>query len=167
MNLIKLVINFIKLTRKKIKKLKGRIVVFDFDGTLTEFKYAENSLLPCKDDEIYEYSKMHNIYANARMLATMQYIVHKLNPENVYILTRTEKTLIDKKNACIHKNFPTIKQDHIFHVQTSDEKLDVLHNLHKVVKVNIVFVEDTFKTILDAEEKMSYIEGDHISSYIP
>ena len=148
-----------------LEGLKGHIVVFDFDGTMTEFRYAKESLLPCRDDEVYEYSMTHNIYANARMLETMKYIIANLDRERVFVLTRTETTLIDKKNEAILKNFE-INAENIFHVQDANNKLAVLRNLHNEFNENIVFVEDTFKTILNAEEAMSFVKGIHISSFL-
>ena len=156
---------YIERVRMMVDGLKDRIVVFDFDGTMTEFRYAEESLLPCRDDEIYEYSKTHNIYENARMLETIKYVISQLKKENVFVLTRTELTLIDKKNECILANFD-IEKDNIFHVQDANNKLAVLRNLHKRFNENVVFVEDTFKTILNAEEAMPFVKGIHISSFI-
>ena len=164
--LIILAIQYVRLVLNIVKMLQGKVVVFDFDGTMTEFHYAETSLLPCKDDDIYEYSKTHNIYANARILATMQYVIGRLNPDLVFVLTRTEQTLIEKKNACIYAEFPTIKKENIYHVQLAEQKLDVLKSLHDRFGTNIVFVEDTFKTILNAEECMPFVKGVHISSFL-
>ena len=156
---------FVNLIETILNGLKGHIVVFDFDGTLTEFRYAKESLLPCRDDEVYEYSKENNIYANARMLETMKYIIANLDKEKVFVLTRTETTLIDKKNEAILNNFE-INPENIFHVQDANNKLAVLRNLHKRFNENIIFVEDTFKTILNAEEAMSFVKGIHISSFL-
>ena len=165
-NLTVLANRFVAHIQNIVERLNGHVVVFDFDGTMTEFHYAETSLLPCKDDDIYEYSKTQNIYANARMLATMQYVIEQLDPDRVFVLTRTEATLIGKKNDCIYENFPTIKKDNIYHVQLADEKLHVLESIHKRFGTNVVFVEDTFKTILNAEETMPFIKGIHISSFL-
>lgn len=171
--LARLVIDFVKNVRSIVRQLKGKIVVFDFDGTMTEFRYAKNSLLPCRDDEIFEYSKSNNIYVNARMLAVVQYVIGRLNPDNVFVLTRTETTLIEKKNNSIYENYPTIKKENIYHVQLAEQKLDVLKSLLDRFGTDIIFVEDSFKTILNAEEAMPAkngkpgIKGMHISSWIP
>lgn len=156
---------FVNRIENILSQLKGHKVVFDFDGTMTEFHYAETSLLPCRDDEIMEYSKEYNIYENARMLATMQYIITNLNPNDVFVLTRTETTLIEKKNEAILKNFQMLPE-HIYHVQDANNKLTILRKLHKEYNTNIVFVEDTFKTILNAEEAMPFVKGIHISSFL-
>ena len=166
MNLKALAEAFEKHISNIVEKLQGKVVVFDFDGTMTEFHYAETRLLPCRDDDVYEYSKTHNIYANARMLGTMQYVISQLNPENVFVLTRTEKTLIDKKNECIYREFPSIKPENINHVQIAEKKLDVLRALHERFGTDVIFVEDTFKTILNAEESMPFVRGVHISSFL-
>ena len=110
--------------------LKNEIVVFDFDGTLTAFAYPyydqdekgkrilrkPNRLLPCRDDEIYEYSKTKNLYqpGTYKTLDCMKYIIKHLDANNIYILTRTEPTLIDKKNVCIQKNSRCLKENIFF-----------------------------------------------------
>lgn len=156
---------FAERIRNIVKGLQNQIVVFDFDGTMTEFRYSEKSLLPCRDDEIYEYSKTNNIYKDAHMLETMKYVISHLDIEKVYVLTRTELTLIEKKNSAILNNFQ-ILPEHIFHVQDANNKLAILRKLHKEHGKNIVFVEDTFKTILNAEEAMPFVKGIHISSFL-
>ena len=46
-----------------INLCKNKIVVFDFDGTLTKFKYASNRLLPCKQADIQKYAQSgKNLY---------------------------------------------------------------------------------------------------------
>ena len=71
----------------KINMMKDKVVVFDFDGTLTEFKYADKTLLPCTEAGLHEYSKTGNIYENVHILETMRYIISQLNSNDVYILT--------------------------------------------------------------------------------
>lgn len=156
---------YIEHIQRMVERLQDKIVVFDFDGTLTDFKYAENRLLPCRDDEIFEYSKTNNIYQNVRVLKTMQVIISQLNKENVFILTRTEETLVGKKNKVILENF-SIFMDNVYHVSRAEDKLQVLNELHRRFSQDIIFVEDTFKTILNAEETMPFIRGIHISSFI-
>ncbi len=156
---------FVEHIEKMIEGLQDNIVVFDFDGTLTDFKYAENTLLPCRDDEIFEYSMTNNIYQNVRVLKTMQFILSQLDKDKVFILTRTEETLIDKKNNVIFANFPVLFEN-VYHVKRVEDKLNVLNKLHNRFNRDIIFVEDTFKTILDAEETMSFVKGIHISSFI-
>ncbi|MBQ8806045.1 MAG: hypothetical protein IJZ68_06130 [Bacteroidaceae bacterium] len=166
--------------------LRDKVVVFDFDGTMTAFRYGAygKRLLPCKDDEIYEYSKTHNIYAGAyvpesadelekftpdgehaaRMLGIMQWLISELPQEHVFVLTRTEMTLIDKKNEAILKNFNVLPQN-IYHVQDSRRKVDVLDMIHERFGKDVYFVEDTFKTQLDAEEAHPWIHGVNISEF--
>lgn len=159
---------YMSILAEFLKELKDKIVVFDFDGTMTHFYYdiPNHRLLPCRDDEVYEYSKTHNIYENARMLATMQYVFANLPIHNVYVLTRTETTLIEKKNDAILNNFNVLPEN-IYHVQEAHKKLDVLKAIHEKHNADIIFVEDTFKTILNAEEAMDFVHGIHISALIP
>lgn len=167
--------------RKIIKMLKNEIVVFDFDGTLTAFAYPyydkdekgkrtlrqPNRLLPCRDDEIYEYSKTKNLYqpGTYKTLDCMKYIIKHLDVNNIYILTRTEPTLIDKKNVCIQKEFPMFKREHILHVYKAEEKVLELEKLKNRYHKLPIFIEDTFKTILNAEEA-EVARGIHISFFL-
>lgn len=141
------------------------IYVFDYDGTLDAFKYAEKSLLPCRDDAIEEYCRTHNLYSGVYTLRTMQFIVPRLPKNNVYVLTRSELTVVDDKNNAILDNFDIIPE-HIIHVQNADNKLAKLRELHRKTGKKIFFVEDSFKTILNAEECMDFVEGIHISEFI-
>ena len=149
-----------------LEKLKDKVVVFDFDGTLTEFHYDKTHLLPCKDDYVKVFALTNNLYANARCLETLKFIISHLDPKNIYILTRTDDSVVDSKNDIINREFPMFTPENIFHVLTSDAKLEVLKKLHEERNENIIFVEDTFKTILDGEEKFPFVFGVHISSFL-
>lgn len=148
-----------------ISLLQFKTAVFDFDGTLDEFKYTNtNRLLPCKDDEIATYEG--DFYKDARMLKTMQYILNECNPNDVYIVTVSENSVIEAKNKKIYSTFPYLEKNHIFHVKNSSEKLDILKMLYEQKKKKIIFCEDTAKTLLNAEEAFDYVQGYHISSLI-
>ena len=151
-----------------ISKMRYKVVVFDFDGTLTEFKYANKTLLPCKESDLYEYSKTNNIYENVNFLRTMQYIISELDLDLVYILTSTRETLIDKKNEAIYKAYSDIKKDHIIHVNGGSAKIEKLKELHDKHNKDIIFVEDTASNIqlVDEEGTMNYVYGIHISSFL-
>ena len=140
--------------------------IFDWDGTLTAFKYAIGSLLPCRDDEVEEYCKTHNLYIDVYVLKTMQFIISFLPADRVYILTRSELTVIADKNTAINNNFNNIKPDHIIHVQNAGNKLAKLRKIHEETGLNLFFTEDTFKTILDAEECLEYVQGISITEVI-
>ncbi len=171
--------------------LDGKVVVFDFDGTMTAFRYAAfaERLLPCLDSEVYEHSKHNNLYAGAyvphksselekvtpngehaaRMLGCMQWLIEQLGPERVFVLTRTELTLIAKKNEAILSNF-NVRPDHIFHVQDANDKEKVLDAIMQRFQEDIWFVEDSFKTQLNAEEhsatKQFRVHGINISEFL-
>lgn len=149
-----------------ISLLQFKTIVFDFDGTLDEFKYTENKLLPCKDDDLYEYSKNNNIYENAKVLKTMQYVINEIDINNIYVLTVTVDTLKQKKLDFILKNF-NIKKENIIQVANSNEKMKVLMDLYIKTNKKIIFLEDTAKTLLNAEEQFDFVKGYHISSLIP
>lgn len=146
---------------------RTKTVVFDFDGTLTRFFYANDRMLPCKDAEIEEYTKSGgNIYENIYILKTMQYVVSHLNKDDVFILTSTVPSLRDIKNKIIIQNFE-LPLEKIIHTNRSSEKLGVLDKMHHQLKKEIIFIEDNYKILLNAEEAFDFVRGYHISRLLP
>jgi 5'(3')-deoxyribonucleotidase len=163
-----------ELYKRKVLDLislcKYKVVVFDFDGTLTEFKYDKDTLLPCKDDNINQYFESNNFYENCQVLKTMQFVLDILYPfgaDDAYILSVSQPNVCASKLERIKKDFPIFREENIYQVRTADEKLAVLKMLHEKHGRDIVFIEDTAKTLLNAEEKFSFVHGYHISSLIP
>lgn len=147
--------------------LKNNIAVFDFDGTLTSFQYEADRLLPCKDNQIEDYCKQNGtIYSKIRILKTMQFVISQLDCEKVFILTKTVPSLRAAKNEVIKEYFSQIKPEHIVHTDSAMEKVHWLGRLYAETGAPIVFVEDTAKTLLDAEEILEGVRGYHISSLI-
>ena len=110
-------------------------------------------MLPCMDKDVYEYSKEHNLYENVYTFKIVQYILSKLPADKIYVLTRSEVTLREFKSEAIVKNF-NIARDHIFHVQESKEKVEVLKNLATKLNSKIIFIEDNHGAALAAEETL-------------
>lgn len=148
----------------------NKIVVFDFDGTMVEFKYAENTLLPCKDDDLNKYFEDHNFYKDAKMLKTMRFVIEVLFPidaSELYVLTVSQPNVIVPKTKRLKELFPDVYNDNIFHVSNTNAKMQVLKDLHEKHGKDIVFIEDTASTLLKAEEAFPFVRGYHISSLIP
>ena len=149
-----------------IELCKDKTVVFDFDGTLSRFQYAVDSLLPCKDADIEEYTRAGgNIYQNIYVLKTMKYIMPKLKSDDVLVLTSTVPALREIKNRIIAENF-NIAPEKIIHTNGSKEKLEVLKEIYAQRKKRILFVEDNYKILLDAEENTDFVRAYHISSLL-
>lgn len=149
---------------------KDKIIVFDFDGALTEFKYAENRLLPCRDDETNEYFTTNNFYINCNVSRTLQFVINALFPngsDDIYILSSSAPNTIPAKMEIIKKEFPAFRDENVYIVSTADEKMRVLPELYKKHKKEILFIEDTAKNLLNAEETFDFVRGYHISSLIP
>lgn len=159
--------NLKKNIRHFIDLCAGKTVIFDFDGTLSRFQYAQNSLLPCKDADIEEYTqKGGNIYQNIYVLRTMQYIMPFINQDDVWVLTSTVPSLREIKNRIIEKNFK-ISPNKIIHTHGSKEKIEVLKKIYAQEKKHILFVEDNYKILLDAEENLDFVRAYHTSSFLP
>lgn len=157
------VLNFISLCQFKT-------VVFDFDGTLVEFKYDNKHLLPCRDDEIDEYIINNNFYENCVALKTMQAVLDILFPfgaEDAYILSVSLPNVKEPKLNKIKELFPVFSEDNVLQVASPSEKIDALKRIYHKHGKEIVFVEDAAKTLLNAEEELDFVTGFHISSLIP
>lgn len=149
-----------------IKLCKGKIIAFDFDGTLTRFQYADNKMLPCKDEDIETYTKSGgNIYKKIYIFKTMQYIISQLNKEDVFIVTSTVPSLRKIKNKIIFENF-SIPDEQIMHTAGSLKKIDALIDIHNKKQKDILFLEDNYKILLTAEENLSFVRGYLISSLL-
>lgn len=165
------------------------VVVFDFDGTITEFKYAKDRLLPCKDDEIDKFiEKGGSLYNDCCINNALRYIIEECENTGIpyFILTQSMgDDLIEDKNKRIFKEFPFIPQSHVLHVYTKEQitgnnylekdirtytKTDFLTKIHDMYpNKKIVFVEDNSNNILKVEEDDSinqFIAGYHISSLL-
>ena len=165
--------NLTEMFKRKVLDLislcQFKTIVLDFDGTLTEFKYDTNKLLPCKDDNINEYFECNNFYKNCNILKTFQFIIEELaiDTDNIYILTASQPNVKKHKLECIKKHFPIIKEENVIQVMNSNDKMEILKQIYNSTKRDILFVEDTAKTLLNAEEEYDFVKGYHISSLIP
>ena len=145
---------------------RGKTLAFDFDGTMTRFQYDDNKMLPCRDDDIEEYTKSGgNIYKNMYILKTMKYVISRLNKEDVFIVTSTVSSLRKLKNEIIFEEFG-IPCERIIHTDGSLKKIEALIDLHRKIQKDILFVEDNYKILLTAEENLNFVRGYHISSLI-
>ena len=153
------------------KSING-ILVLDYDGTMVEFKYAKDSLLPCLDDEIDKYAAAgNNLYKDPMIITAIQYVINEYimahpNGPGPYILSKSFKEVMPFKKEAINKQFPEIKDENIIQVESTDDKNAVLENLYNQYKKQIVFVEDTAKNGLNAEEKFDFVTAYHISSLL-
>lgn len=150
-----------------IQRLQGKTVVLDFDGVLTEFKYTEKSLLPCKEIELYEYSKNNNLYENVYISKSMQYILSQIKSENIWILTSSRETLINNKEHIIRTYFPMIKLDQVIHTENAKAKIIKLKEIYEITQKDIIFIEDMAPTLTDSEETHDFVRGIHITSLLP
>ena len=158
--------DYIRNVLNLVTLLQGKIVVFDFDGTLTRFQYAKDRILPCDEEDLYEYSKTHNIYDNAKIIKTMQYVMSQLNTDNIYIVTNSVDTIKEKKNEFIKSTCSFVLPEHIIHTKSKEHKLDIMAELHNRFNRDIIFVEDMAPNIQLMEENTDFIKGYHISSLL-
>lgn len=162
---------FIDGLKEKITFLNDKIVVFDLDGVLCKFKYTDDynyNLLPCEDkvEVVNKYGENNDFYKYGKPNKIMQYIISKLNMENVYILSMTQENIRKWKTNWINSNYEKIKKENIIYTYNVDEKLEYLRNLKaKYTDKEIVFVEDRAETLIKVNEEKIDIICIHISSF--
>lgn len=149
-----------------ISLCEDKTIVFDFDGTLTKFKYAKDRLLPCRDADVSEYvSAGGNIYKEITILKTMKYIISRLPLECVWVLTTSVPEIRKIKSKIVFENFH-IPEERVVHSDNDAHKITLLKEIYARQKKNIVFVEDTARTLLAAEENLDFVRGWHISGFL-
>lgn len=156
-----------------INKLKESyddvILVADYDGAsieanyqleeINDVDYFESSILPCKNDDLDEFSVNNNIYKNIRTLETTKFFAGLFSKNNLYFLTRTDANVKEFKETAILKEFD-VYRDHIIHVKKSDYKVTELELLYEEKtkngeKVLILLLEDELSMCLKAEEALN------------
>lgn len=153
-----------------IELCKGKVVAFDCDGTLTEFRYANKHLLPCKDDDLNEYILQDNFYARAKFSVTMKYVIDMLfteNAEGLYIVTTSVPNVAPLKTQRLMQVFPQIKEENIYHTSANTKKAEALQEIYAKHQKEIVFVEDNAEILLDVEERLPFVTSYHISCLLP
>lgn len=155
--------------RNMYKILKDKIVVLDFDGTLAEFRYSDNSLLPVLDKDFDNYCENNSeAYNMVRPLKTVMKIIKKLKCDDLYILsTSPDVPRQNQKIKWLAKYYKNIKKDNIFFVNNDEQKYCVLLSLkNKNPNRRISFIEDSAKTLLYVEERNTDFELYHITSFM-
>lgn len=151
-----------------IEMMQGYFVVFDIDGTLCRFKYTSkdsDSLLPCKDKDLNSYlSYDNNMYKYAEPILTMQYVVSKLDPDMMGTLSTAVPMAVLLKREWLPNYYPNIKKSNYMWSNNDFDKLRYLQELSK--KYKVLFVDDSYKTLLYVEERDKSIKLMHTSEFL-
>ena len=151
------------------QKLSNKVVFFDIDGVLVDYHFGINKINVVPDSEYIEYCKHNDVYENARPLKTMQTLINKLNPDNVYVLSVSfSEPECNYKKAFIKRNYPTIHSQNIMFTLHKENKISLMLYVRDKLRIrdeDMVIVDDSVD-ILDNVEKNSEINCYHISSFI-
>ncbi len=156
------------MRKEAIESLKGKLVFFDFDGTLSEYRFLNRVGPEELTGEFLYKLAFERIYDTIRPLATMQEVVKMLDPEKVYILGAiTLNTEIEEKYKWLEKYYPSIKRENMIFVNNTTTKLGMLEAYRQKFNLDykdIIFVDDMHSTIQSAEE-MGFIAY-HPSTFV-
>lgn len=155
-----------------LEQLIDKIVIVDFDGTLTTYRSTEDKAHTNSEN----YIGMHidgydTVWKYTRPLKTMQNLLSKLDRDRLYVLSQTDTSFEEKnKNRFIANNYPFIKQDNIIYVGRTNYKKTVVEYMFKhgyfgtFDKKSIVIIEDSIEVISQLED--AGYRCYHISSFI-
>lgn len=142
-----------------LEKLKGKYVFFDIDGTLGEYRYNDKiyaGRCPEFGNQTLSDLLFSNLFYKARPLKTMQNIVSNLDANKVFILGAvTTNNEIDQKYIWLKENYPSIKRENIYFINSTILKPDVILewcNHYSIDKNDVVFVDDRLDVLRKAEE---------------
>ena len=141
-----------------IEKLKEKYVFFDIDGTLSEYRYNDR-LYASGDSELgcqsLEDLLFNDLFFRARPLKTMQKLIENLKGENIFILgAAVTNNEIEQKYRWLEKYYPNIRKEHIFFINSTSLKPEVILECckHYNISVNdVVFVDDRLDVLRKAE----------------
>jgi hypothetical protein len=151
---------------KLAEQMEDYLVVFDIDGTLCRFKYTgEDLLLPCNNEDLGKYlSYANNMYTYAEPIKSMQYLINKLDPSKVMTLSTAVPMAVLLKVDWLEKYYPSVLPSNTLWTKCDEDKLKVLQKLSKDNKV--LFIDDSYKTLLFIEENDKSIKLMHTSMFI-
>ena len=154
-----------------LEKLKNKYVFFDVDGTLSEYRYNDQiytGRCPEFGNQTLSDLLFSDLFYQARPLKTMQNIVSNLDSDKIFILGAvTTNNEIDQKYIWLKENYPSIKKENIYFINSTILKPDVIIEWCKhynIDKKDVVFVDDRLDALRKAEELgiISY----HPSSFV-
>ncbi len=147
--------------------LKGKIIFWDIDGTLTAFRFDGSVRYPSMRGEKGLCAISGGMYYAKRPSAHMQRVVGECGAEKQLVLGRfLTKREIEDKIRWIHENFPEISGS--IWVPEGDEKVPRLEEYAEKNGIRdwnrIVLIDDTHADLVKAEE--AGFGAWHVSSFL-
>ena len=174
--------------KKKKNMEKNVYATADVDGTIAAVNSYnddngrfDNALLPCFDADLNEFSKSGNIYAKAKALKTMKFVLSLFSFKKIWFLTTSEENVEIHKENFLTNNFSTkkdpIKKDHIIHVRSSNYKVEEVEKLYNSLQeknnnkpIFLMVFEDDFDRCLQIEDTLRpkglNVKAIHISYFV-
>lgn len=142
-----------------IDKLKNKYVFFDVDGTLSEYRFNDklyDGKCPEFGCQSLEDLLFNDLFYKARPLKTMQEIIKHLDNNKVMVLgTIVTNNEINQKYMWLEENYPTIKKENIYFINSTMLKPEVIVEYCKHYNIDIsevAFVDDRLDVLRKAEE---------------
>ncbi len=150
-----------KVTQEYAKKMQGKKIFMDFDGTLCEYRYNDHV---GGDEDLWEITGQTreellfgDAYFKSRPLQTVKNFLSNFKGDDIYILgwvlTNNE---IDQKMEWLKINYPQIKKKNVFFVAyplMKHEVMDVFCKKNNISHSDVVLIDDSLKNIRAAEKE--------------
>ena len=135
--------------------LEGKIVFFDLDGTLSEYRFNDRVGGGNGFSQPWSELLFGDAYLRARPLKTMINLTKALDPSKVYVLGAIKtNNEINQKYEWLSKNYPHIKRENIIFVCGGDKKVLVMEAFaekNALARENMVLIDDTHATLRQVE----------------
>lgn len=155
---------------KEIINSPESILVFDIDGVLIKYQFGEHNHNICSDAEwdANATNLASRTYSTAEPVVTLQDLIAKKNPENVYVCSVVSHGEGPSKIDAISRHYD-ILEDNIKLVSHNLEKLAVLQALKSehpdVPDEMFVLIDDTVKTLTYVQENSGFSTC-HVSTFL-
>ncbi|MBE6138810.1 MAG: hypothetical protein E7173_03610 [Firmicutes bacterium] len=147
------------------------LFIFDFDGTMIEAKYDENTVLGCKNQacDALRRNLQVDVYEKTKPLKRTQDMVRTiyLNNKKAKVLSKVSDSIeVLNKMKHLHNNYPQIRIDDFIGVTEYEQKAVVLEYYSQIYD-KVVYIDDYLDFLLKLEDTLTDINNIkyfHISS---
>lgn len=150
---------------------KKVLFIFDFDGTMLEAKYGDNTILGCpnNDEEVLKRDLEKCVYDDVKPLRKVQEMVKEIygNNKSVKVLSRIHNGIeVLNKMKYLYKTYPQIKIEDFIGVIEYNHKEVVLEHFSKIYD-EVVYIDDNLEVLIQMENNLLEINNIryfHVSS---
>lgn len=146
-------------TMRSILEDSATAVIFDVDGTLTDYAYGATHAQLELDFEDREAANATNIYANCRRIETMGSYIDRHGMQRIACLSTEATGRAAWKAEMLGRNYG-IPAERIFMVPSSDKKVTVARDIAERLFADaerVVIVDDDIATLARFQQETDFL----------